>query len=880
MSAHSKTSLAAVAAFAGLLLLSGCLELPTTQVMIIIDAEEQPRAQIASLGILVYGSEEGQTPEQTADLEVDAPDFPITLALVPLNDDEGRRFGVEANGLDAEGETIAVVRARGSYVRRVARTAVLRFEESCLGVVDCHPDETCSLGRCLDAQLGDEDYGTLERDGDFALPPYTVADLYTVSNRKPFVFNPTDNDRDPQEEGLALVSGEIVRGTGSVELLPDGDFEFRTNPTYVGEVEVIYIVANPRGMRARGLVKIVVVDGDPGSIDPDLDSDGDGIPDWIEVQGCTDRYNPDTDGDGIPDGVEDRNRNGVVDRYETDPCKADSAGYGLCDGAYRPGLKHSELGCNDFTVVFIDSTREQSEIVDGRTWETAYWDYASAINDLRERDMPIAGRQFWFKAGHYGPLFEGHTIHIDVDGVGIYGGFTGIEEHLIDRPHPFRSPSILPKTIDYIFQAVRISEVKDIVVDGFIIPSSWDGDAGAAIEVQKAKNLDLFHLFIEGDGANGDPNMGDIYLADIEGLYLSDVIVSPSYDAYVVPDYGYLTLRNVGGTLEKLLLLDGEESGGVEPPIHFQTGESLTITKSRFITHTPPLAGEFYDSQLASQTTHFEFSDSIIEEPEPYGQTGGSGLMIRDYRAETAGVVRFSNLSYRFLPGTQSSRLFYYVRYGDDGNLVAPMNLEVSHISASNIDLSTILYLSSSGNQGDVSVSNTVAQLSGDIGPAEVVNIGDATLKVEAHCNVQASADYLNKVSLIPDDSACPNGAALTPPLHERLGVTSLAETSAYYDWRPDTGAPDPGYHARLDGPRILSVVGEPGDAGECAWRIEALGDCYLFSRHSVGEAFIPLPASGRVDAAEGEGLALVCFGDGPPAYARSLYELAEPCSL
>ena len=41
------------------------------------------------------------------------------------------------------------------------------------------------------------------------------------------------------------------------------------------------------------------------------DRDGDGIPDSVELAGCTDADLADTDGDGLADGLEDNNFNGV-----------------------------------------------------------------------------------------------------------------------------------------------------------------------------------------------------------------------------------------------------------------------------------------------------------------------------------------------------------------------------------------------------------------------------------------------------------------------------------------------------------------------------------------------------------------------------------------
>jgi YD repeat-containing protein len=63
------------------------------------------------------------------------------------------------------------------------------------------------------------------------------------------------------------------------------------------------------------------------------DQDGDFLPDHREkADACPFIDDADSDDDGIPDGLEDKNRNGIVDPGETDPCNPDTDGDGIQDG--------------------------------------------------------------------------------------------------------------------------------------------------------------------------------------------------------------------------------------------------------------------------------------------------------------------------------------------------------------------------------------------------------------------------------------------------------------------------------------------------------------------------------------------------------------------
>ncbi|KPA14106.1 cell surface protein [Candidatus Magnetomorum sp. HK-1] len=141
-----------------------------------------------------------------------------------------------------------------------------------------------------------------------------------------------------------FISGIIkVRGTRD----PVRGVRLRTvNGTGSGisDRDGIYVIVDEEGIytldaRATGYenykknVRIYPLDETPLNIElVPVDSDGDGLPDEIELMFSTDPTKADTDDDGIIDGIEDFNHNGIVDYNETDPRDPDTDDDGIKDG--------------------------------------------------------------------------------------------------------------------------------------------------------------------------------------------------------------------------------------------------------------------------------------------------------------------------------------------------------------------------------------------------------------------------------------------------------------------------------------------------------------------------------------------------------------------
>lgn len=130
---------------------------------------------------------------------------------------------------------------------------------------------------------------------------------------------------------------------------PVGGVKLRTiNGTGSGisDKDGIYVIVDEEGIytleafvdgfeRYKSNVRIFPLDETPLNIHlVPQDSDGDLIPDQVEIDTGTDPDDPDSDKDGIPDGLEDLNHNGIWEEHlsELDPRNPDTDNDGIPDG--------------------------------------------------------------------------------------------------------------------------------------------------------------------------------------------------------------------------------------------------------------------------------------------------------------------------------------------------------------------------------------------------------------------------------------------------------------------------------------------------------------------------------------------------------------------
>lgn len=138
-------------------------QLPTTEVMVIVDAETAVRLQAETLRIEVTGMADQDGTSRVTPPEVVVTKasgdlrWPYLIALTPLGGDSARTYQVVATGLDASGDLVGQVRANSGFVKHRLLELRLVLEALCAGKQECPSDQTCRGGSCESAHVDPRD---------------------------------------------------------------------------------------------------------------------------------------------------------------------------------------------------------------------------------------------------------------------------------------------------------------------------------------------------------------------------------------------------------------------------------------------------------------------------------------------------------------------------------------------------------------------------------------------------------------------------------------------------------------------------------------------------------------------------------------------------
>lgn len=155
---------------------------------------------------------------------------------------------------------------------------------------------------------------------------FKASETMEIQAYEPVAENPSEDIAGESVETTSEITDAQISETD----IPDIDIE-ETADTAFDEVSVEYSETNISADTDSGIIfdnykltAVVIPIEFDFEYDPKLDSDEDGLPDFIERGLGSDRFNPDTDGDGLPDGYE-------YYSLGTDPTKIDSDDNGISD---------------------------------------------------------------------------------------------------------------------------------------------------------------------------------------------------------------------------------------------------------------------------------------------------------------------------------------------------------------------------------------------------------------------------------------------------------------------------------------------------------------------------------------------------------------------
>lgn len=193
---------------------------------------------------------------------------------------------------------------------------------------------------------------------------------------------------------------------------------------------------------ARADKSVQLWDDPEGKLGVDIDSDGDGLPDWWELANGMDPFNADEDGNGILDGLDDFDHDGIRNEAECraslDPWNSDSNGNGISDyddsltGGLTYGFIYTdndyvldgyeELFDDVFASAFRYDEHEDSDLDGWNNWSEALVGTALNYNSYNERGADtnaLAESSIEDKAANF-PLPD-LTVTLDYHGNSIVG---------------------------------------------------------------------------------------------------------------------------------------------------------------------------------------------------------------------------------------------------------------------------------------------------------------------------------------------------------------------------------------------------------------------------------------------------------------------------
>lgn len=135
-------------------LLGACSTSQTSEVHLVIDADNSVRAQTSSLRVVLAGRARGTTVWEEADPRIfdqSTPEWPRELTFPPKNGDSSREFSVSATAFGADRTELVAQYGVGRFTRGRSEFRVMLTADCLSNLVRCNAEQTCALGQCVDA---------------------------------------------------------------------------------------------------------------------------------------------------------------------------------------------------------------------------------------------------------------------------------------------------------------------------------------------------------------------------------------------------------------------------------------------------------------------------------------------------------------------------------------------------------------------------------------------------------------------------------------------------------------------------------------------------------------------------------------------------------